>query len=63
VITTGRVASTINGTRWHQKIWRKEKEETTFQKRKNRIRQSDKVNCTDYIPETIENKANWHLKG
>lgn len=63
MITTGRVASIINGTRWHQKIWRKEKEEATFQKRKNRIRQSDKVNCTDYIPETTDNKANWLLNG
>jgi len=36
----------------------RKKKEATFQKRKNRIRQSDKLNCTDYIPETIENKAN-----
>lgn len=63
MITTGRVASIINVTRWHRKIWRKEKEKATFQKRKNRIRQSDKVNCTDYILETIKNKANWLLDG
>lgn len=63
MITTGRVAYILNGTIWHQKIWRKEQEESTFQKRKNRIKQSDKVNCTDYIPETVENKANWPLDG
>jgi hypothetical protein len=27
-------------------------------KGKKRIRQSDKVNCRDYVPETTENKAN-----
>jgi len=36
----------------------KKKRKQTFHKRKNRIRQSDKVNCTDYITETIKNKAN-----
>jgi hypothetical protein len=36
----------------------KRKRGNNIPKRKKRIRQGDKVNCTDCIPETIENKAN-----
>jgi len=59
VITTGRVASIANVTQDDIKRYdEKKKRKQHSKKRENKIRQSDKVNCTDYIPETIGNKAN-----